>query len=601
MAAALPGPGADPAQAGASPGSSRGLLVGFTDLPADELEDGRWANGTVAELLPALEVARIRPDDPDRFRRTVPGRDEVAYVERDAAVSPAFVPDDPLYPDQYAPGEIGLLTAWNATLGDAEVRVGVVDSGIRDDHEDLQGAVAAGEDFAEDDGTAQDACGHGTAVAGIAGARTDNGTGVAGAADVSLLDAKGLGHPDLPGCQGYLSDLADAIRWSVDQGARVVSMSWGSSTDSSTLRRAVEYASNQGALPVAAAGNAGDCSDCVAYPAAYEEVVAVTCTRDDEEICSFSSTGPEAEFAAPGTSILTTDVDGGYTQFAGTSASAPFVSGTAALVASAEPNVTRSGLRDVLRTTAHDLGPDGRDNEYGFGEVAAGGAVDAVADMPPDARFTASCVSLVCTYDASPTTDVDTDEANLTYTWHLGDGNGTQGEKVRHVYARGGTYDVTLEVSDGNSTRSAVRTVDIQLEVRLEASSQEPAYGVQEDPVVLVQVIRLGTGEGLPDQEVTVRTRWAADDLTAPDAAERVYEEGVLGPACRSYLRDAGLLCHRATGTTDAAGVAAVEIPGEAGSGLRAPTPGHHVVARASADVAGVHYEATATYDVDAR
>ncbi|PSG96978.1 peptidase S8/S53 subtilisin kexin sedolisin [Thermoplasmatales archaeon SW_10_69_26] len=458
--ASLAATGPDPAGPPVAAGDR--WIVGFADLAAADVDDDEWRGHTVLDVNDAIGFAVVELEDPASFHLEDRHRDNVEYVEREdpTAYVTLFTPDDPRYDEQYGFPQIQTPTAWDTTLGSADVNVSVIDTGIDQDHEDLQNTVAEQRDFVGDDGTADDRCGHGTHVAGTVSANTDNGIGVAGTADgVNLFVAKALSDSLVVQCTGSSSDIADAITWSTDNGADVISMSLGSSSASSTIGQAVDYAWERGVLLVAAAGNDGQCSDCVGYPAARERVVAVTCTDSDRQQCSFSSQGPEAELAAPGDDILSTYNDGGYTQLDGTSMSTPHVSGAAGLALSVDPSLTNTELRDAMNTTARDLGDAGHDNEFGHGEVDAAALLDAVGgdtNEPPQASFTADCTELNCTFDASNATDAD---GNLTsYDWDLGDGTTATGEVVDHSYEAEGTYTVTLTVTDDEGTQDDATT-----------------------------------------------------------------------------------------------------------------------------------------------
>jgi len=314
-----------------------------------------------------------------QFKEAVTQDKRVAYAEDNGTVRALFTPNDPKWSDQYAPQMVNAPDAWDTTLGSANVTVAIVDTGMQYDHPDLDGNMSgsesnSGQDFVDDDEDPYpdnlDTEYHGTHVGGIAAAETDNGTGVAGVSESTLLSARVLNEDG----SGYWSDVADGIKWATDQGADVINMSLGGSSGSSTLKNAVEYAYNNGVYIAAAAGNDGPCSDCVGYPAAYQECVAVSALDSDGSLASYSSTGPEVELAAPGTSVLSTTTSnrGDYENLSGTSMATPVVSGVAGLTL-AQWNVSNTQLRSHLNDTAVDVGLGS--NEQGNGRVDAYNAV----------------------------------------------------------------------------------------------------------------------------------------------------------------------------------------------------------------------------------
>jgi subtilisin len=249
--------------------------------------------------------------------------------------------------------------------------VAIIDTGIDDDHEDLQANVGAGKAFTECSGSNcnqpwSDDNDHGTHCAGIANA-VDNGTGVVGVSTEATLHAVKVLSAD---GSGTLSDIADGIRYVADQSWDVASMSLGAPSGEQTLKDACQYASENGVLLIAAAGNDGPCSDCVGYPAAYSTVMAVSSTDEDDTLSTFSSTGPEVELAAPGGSVYSS-VIGGYDTFSGTSMATPHVSGAAGHLMA--DGYTNTEARDRLTGTAEDLGLG--ENEQGSGLLDAEAAV----------------------------------------------------------------------------------------------------------------------------------------------------------------------------------------------------------------------------------
>jgi subtilisin family serine protease len=279
---------------------------------------------------------------------------------------------DPRAAEQWAlqgDAPMGVDSAWRQTTG-ADVTVAIIDSGIDLGHPDLApnlwtnpGEISGngvdddgngyvddvhGYDFVENDGTPQDANGHGTHVAGIVGARGGNGIGGAGVAwqarlmAVRVLDGQ---------ARGTTAAVAAGIRYAVDNGARIVNLSLAGPTSTPDLEDAVQYARARGVLIVVAAGNDGaDLSTSPTYPAAYGEdnVLGIAATTRDGGLSSVSDYGPGADVAAPGEQILSTALGGGYEWRTGTSMAAPEVAGALVLLAAARPDLDGNGLRDAL-------------------------------------------------------------------------------------------------------------------------------------------------------------------------------------------------------------------------------------------------------------
>ncbi|MFC6953551.1 S8 family serine peptidase [Halorubellus litoreus] len=275
-------------------------------------------------------------------------------------------------------------TGGDDTDGDGGADVAIIDTGIDDDHPDLQANVGSGKAYVSCSGSGcnyawSDDNDHGTHCAGIAGA-DDNTEGVVGVSTgatlhaVKVLDSQG---------SGTFSDVAAGIEYTANQGWDVASLSLGASSGSSTVKDACQYAYDNGVLLVAAAGNSGPCSDCVGYPAAYSTVVAVSSTDSDDSLSSFSSTGPEVELAAPGGSIYSTVVGGDYATFSGTSMACPHVSGAGAQLM--DNGYTNTEARDQLTATAEDLGLDSNDQGSGLLDVDA--AVDSSTDSAPSVSW----------------------------------------------------------------------------------------------------------------------------------------------------------------------------------------------------------------------
>jgi hypothetical protein len=237
-------------------------------------------------------------------------------------------------------------------------------------------------DFVNNDPSPDDDFGHGTMVAGIAAAGTNNG-GVAGAAwqgrimPIKVLDSTGSANDD---------DIAAGITFAVDHGASVINLSLGGPGASTTLQTAIDYATSHNVVVVAAAGNDGDKGVTAAttphYPAACNGVISVGSTNAAGNHSGFSSYGSWIDVVAPGESILsstrpTSAAPGFYGSGSGTSFSSPLVAAAAFLLRSADPNASQATISLRLIATAHDLGTAGVDSVYGSGMVDAAAALAA--------------------------------------------------------------------------------------------------------------------------------------------------------------------------------------------------------------------------------
>ena len=311
------------------------------------------------------------------------------YVEPNVKFQAQFIPNDPYWTYQWGPQKIEADYAWNTTIGNHSVLVAVIDTGIDYTHPDLsENYIALGHDWVNDDDDPLDDNGHGTHCVGIVAAVLNNAVGIAGIANVSVMAEKGL---DAYG-YGTEDDLANAIIDAVDNGADILSNSWGGSDDSILIHDAVRYAYDNGVLVVAAAGN--DATSSKLYPAAYDEVVAVTATDSSDYPASFTNFGDWVDVAAPGVDIYSTlptyhvtlndppySRSLNYDYLSGTSMACPHAAAEAALIWSQFPNATQDWVRAQLRYTGDDLGDPGFDEYYGYGRI---NAKNAVEQAPPE-------------------------------------------------------------------------------------------------------------------------------------------------------------------------------------------------------------------------
>jgi predicted secreted protein len=269
--------------------------------------------------------------------------------------------------DQYAPQKLNLTAAHQLATGN-RILVAVIDSEVDASHPDLVGAVVKNFDASADDERPHL---HGTGMAGaIAARRIMLGT----APRVGLLTVRAFSsHAN--SVEGTTFNIIKGLDWAAEQGARVVNMSFAGPSDP-RLRDALAKANKKGMVLIAAAGNAGPKSPPL-FPAADPNVIAVTATDLDDALFTGANRGDYIAVAAPGVDILAPAPDGAYQFTTGTSVAAAEVSGVAALLIERNPALTPADVRRILMSTARDLGPKGKDRDFGAGLVNALQAVTA--------------------------------------------------------------------------------------------------------------------------------------------------------------------------------------------------------------------------------
>ncbi|MDQ7026103.1 MAG: S8 family serine peptidase [Anaerolineae bacterium] len=295
--------------------------------------------GTVESEITVINAVVIRVSEPIQALAAIEDSAIVTSGEPDFLVTALQnvpnLPNDEFFNRQWGLTAINAPTRWAALPENAsQITVAVIDSGVCYDHPDLVGRIlTTGYDFVDDDTVAQDELSHGCAVAGIIAANSYNSIGIAGMAPntvilpLRVLDATGVGR---------YSDVARAIIYAVDNGAQVLNLSLGGTMPSSILEDAINYAAARNVIIVAAVGNNGGASP--VYPAAYSSVIAVGAYNAQGTLSSFNNQG--FDVAAPGENIFSTDIDGSYNGYTGTSFAAPHISAIKAMeLAGATPNI----------------------------------------------------------------------------------------------------------------------------------------------------------------------------------------------------------------------------------------------------------------------
>ncbi|WP_426337960.1 S8 family serine peptidase [Pseudoduganella sp. S-14] len=302
------------------------------------------------------------------------------FAELDQRVAVSATANDPYLGSEWHISKIGANTAWDNTQGSG-VTIAILDSGMDAAHPDLAANAVAGYNAYDNNTNTADVCGHGTKAAGSAAATINNTAGVAGVAGQAKIMPVRIAYNSSGTCYAYFSTMASGVTWAADHGARVVNISYANVPTSSAVQSAANYLKGKGGLLFVSAGNYN--RDEGFTPT--DTMIPVSATDSYDNRASFSSYGAFVALAAPGAGIYTTVQGGTYGAVNGTSFASPVAAGVAALVMAANPSLTADQVKNILFTTAVDLGTAGRDIYFGYGRVNASAAVAAAKAAPaPD-------------------------------------------------------------------------------------------------------------------------------------------------------------------------------------------------------------------------
>ncbi len=370
-------------------------------------------------LSKIIKITLNNPSDSSSFLEEIRNDPQVDFIQRANVYKIDYIPNDSLLSEQWGLNKIDAFDAWNITQGSDSVLLGIIDTGIDYKHPDLKNKIfynhgemgldkngkdkrfngidddnngfiddymgwdftnrvgfpfdSTSGDYLNWDNDPNDEQGHGTAIAGIAGAETNNISGIAGAApNIKILNIRAFD----PSGYGDEDDVASAILYAVKMGVKVINMSFGDVSFSEVLKDVIKYAYSKNIVLVGSSGNSGD--DQPHYPSGYSEVISVGNSTKDDYTASSSSYGSTLDMVAPGTSILSTDKYGGYSEVSGTSASAPFVSAAASLILSLG-NYTNEEVKQILKSTSDDIMDPGWDVKSGAGRLNIYRALSVIA------------------------------------------------------------------------------------------------------------------------------------------------------------------------------------------------------------------------------
>jgi uncharacterized protein YjdB len=323
--------------------------------------------------------------------------EDVLYVEENKILTIDHVPNDTYYGRQWALDDINAGDAWDAiSKTEKSVVVAVIDTGLDKQHPDLVNRIdTRGYNFIANSSNIYDNNGHGTFVAGIIAAQTDNKAGIAGVAGTLEVRVLPLKTASSDG-SSYLSDVIDAIDYAIDCDVDVINLSMGSEEFSDIENAAIQRAAQAGIVIVAAAGNESNAT--CQYPASYNNVISVGSIGKNHTRSYFSNYNNKVDLVAPGENIYSCYLSKTYKYMNGTSFSAPMVAGVAAVLKAVDASLDPAEIESIITGTAVDEGSSGKDNYYGYGRL----------------DFAAAVNKLVSATDTVPVTGISLNQTQLS-------------------------------------------------------------------------------------------------------------------------------------------------------------------------------------------
>ena len=468
-----------------------------------------------------------------------------------------IVPNDPKYTEQWSLPAMKLPEAWTIEKGNKNVVIAIVDSGIDYRHDDLANKIWVNQDeipdneidddengyvddvygwdftdapnlqaegdFVEGDNEPIDESGHGTHVAGIAGAVPDNGIGIAGVAWNCSLMAVRAGLSLGGGSRMQDDDSAAAIVYAADNGADIINMSWGSKQQSFVIRDAIEYAYARGVVLIGAAGNSNEAESI--FPAAYRKVIAVASTNQFQQRFYRSNYGASVDISAPGNGIISTQIDNGYRLLTGTSMAAAHVAGVAALMLSKRPALTHEEIRQILINTADTVSEE--DSDLPEPKFVGAGTVNAYRSLLASSALQARILS--------PETHSGGSSPIANNIKFIGTAGGYKFKSWQLLYENSSTPSTFVPINEPVSQQKSSETLfvwdTIASTMNFEQGVAEGVYTVRlevtgrdgsktHDQVVLTidrspaKIYSITAKETLYKNQSNTIISWATDDLT---------------------------------------------------------------------------------------
>ncbi|WP_435355111.1 S8 family serine peptidase [Emticicia sp. SJ17W-69] len=411
------------------------------------------------------KIYRLKVTDPekiDEIIKQLKNESSIDYVEKVRLRSIISTPNDPNVGSQWSLSKIRAFEAWNINSGLNDVIVAVVDNAIQTNHADLQANMLAGKDVSDGDNDPNppnETFSHGTHVAGILSAVSNNAIGIASASNnrIKILPVKAT--PDA-GTSNNIYHGYEGITWAADNGAKIISLSWGGAGYSQAEQDVINYAASKGILIVAAAGNENTSVE--HYPSAYTNVIAVASTETDDKKSSFSNFGTWVDISAPGRGILSTIPYDSYASFSGTSMSTPLVSSALGYIWSCYPLLTPTQVENLLKTTADNIDEQNSTQAglLGMGRINLFRAIACPNGGVSSATITANSSTYICKGE-SVQLNANTG-IGYSYVW-LKDGINQANTSSSLTAIAEGNYKVIISKGECNIISNAINVTYNQL------------------------------------------------------------------------------------------------------------------------------------------
>jgi len=399
-----------------------------------------FSNSSELQRVYRLKIGK--PKQVHQFMKEIGKDPSVEYAELVPYREIIATPNDPQTGNQYHLSKVKAYEAWDIAQGSTDIIIAVVDNAIQANHEDLAANMLPGRDISDNDNDTSppdSTFSHGTHVAGLVGAVSNNNLGVASAGfnRIKILPVKVTPNNATPTSvyHGF-----EGIAWAAANGAKIINVSWGGYAYSITDQTVINNAYASGAIIIAAAGN--DARNSAYYPASYTHVVSVASTTLYDDKSSFSNYHSTVDLTAPGSNIFSSKAFNKYGYSSGTSMAAPIVSSIFGYVWSVKPTLTQQELENLIKNTSDNL--DAQNPAYagllGSGRVNALKAVSCVQEniFP---TLTPAPLSVLCAGKLQKLSATETEGAN--YVWKR-DGVDLGNNQSWYVTFEGGQYSVTV-------------------------------------------------------------------------------------------------------------------------------------------------------------